>query len=935
MTTNSVSNYFRNLVTKKSEYTGEYYTIEIDPTRNANLGEMGAIILKENKYMLPEETCPQEAFARAAIAYASSQEHAQRIYDYASQNWFMFASPVLSNAGNPRGLPISCYLIDVEDSRQGLADSWKEMLFLSTNGGGVGMNMSEIRSVGTGTSRGTSTPGMMAFLKVVDSLTAASKQGEVRRGATAVYMDVSHPEIVEFINCRKVTGGDINRKCTNIHNAVNIPDAFMHAVIADEDWTLTDPHTKKEVSKIKARELWSEILRLRMETGEPFIHFIDASNRSLPQPLKDRGLKIKSSNLCVAPDTLILTKQGYFPIKGFKDENVTIWNGKEWSEVTVRRTSPDGQKVDLIEIRCDDGSVINCTRGHKFYIKHGKKHIEIAASDLKPGMKLENMDLPMDVKFSDKEFPDAYSHGFYCGDGNDNSTHSWVYAPKYSVIPSFTKGSVDTNPSNPRRKWTHGTFDYPKYSVPTSKFSMISCLDWLAGYLDADACVLNHKNAQGLQMVSINGRFLNNIRLLLQSMGVHASLKEHRKPGRKIIKGTEYATKSIHRLTVTAKGVKRLLELGLSCRRLALLPADKQNPAHEVVTPVSILSVKATGRKDETFCFTEPKRHKGVFNGILTGQCSEILLPTAPGYTAVCCLSSINAEYFDKWKQVPTFIPDLVEMLDNVLSMFIKKAPPEMANAIFSAQKERSIGLGLMGFHSFLQKHNIPFESATASAFNHLLFNMIKTAADTHSEYLAGTRGEPEYLTGTGKRFAHIMAIAPNATSSDICGNTSPSIEPITANIYSKDTARGSFIIRNKFLQKVLEVDYPEQNIEEVWDSIIANDGSVQHLTFMKQVHKDVFKTARELDQMWIIEHAANRQKYIDQGQSVNLFFSKEVPFQYLHAVHKAAWEKGLKTLYYAYSKNMAKGVNTSFMAIDVNSDLDPANNKTCLSCEG
>lgn len=402
-----------------SEYLNDVISINIDFDRDSNLSTAGKVTLKEGGYMTANETSPQQAFARASIAYASNKEHAQRLYDYASKCWFMFATPVLSSAANPRGLPISCFLADVDDSREGIGEHWKDILWLSTEGGGVGANWSKVRSIGTSTSRGVRTPGVMPFLHAVDAITLASIQGGVRRGATAVYLDVSHPEIMEFIEGKRVTGGDSNRKITNIHPAVNVTDNFMEAVVKGDMWKLIDPHSKEVKEVLPARQVWEKILAMRVETGHPYLHFIDTANRALPQALKDKGLKINSSNLCC-----------------------------------------------------------------------------------------------------------------------------------------------------------------------------------------------------------------------------------------------------------------------------------------------------------------------------------EIELPTAPDRTAVCCLSSVNLEFFDDWKDDPLFVQDIVEMLDNVLTVFINKAPPELSKAVLSAKSERSIGLGAMGFHLYLQLKGVPFESVMASSINRVIFTKLKTLSDEASIKLGSERGE-------------------------------------------------------------------------------------------------------------------------------------------------------------------------------------------------
>lgn len=592
-----------------NEYLNEPMSITIDLSRDELLSESSFIQFKEGQYMLPSEVSPQEALGRAAIAYASSKEHAQRLYDYASQLWFMFASPVLSSAGNNRGNPISCFLTSVDDDREDIANAFQETLWLSTEGGGVGADWSSIRSVGERTSRGTYTPGLIPFLKAIDSITLASIQGGVRRGASAVYLDISHPEVIEFIESRRATGGDSNRKLTNIHNAINIPDKFMEAVRQGIHWDLIDPHSKQVKKTVLARDLWKKILEVRLETGEPYLHFIDTTNKHLPEFMKKLGLSVKNSNLC-----------------------------------------------------------------------------------------------------------------------------------------------------------------------------------------------------------------------------------------------------------------------------------------------------------------------------------SEITLPTSRERTAVCCLSSVNLEFFDEFSQVDDFVPDLIEMLDNVLTVFINKAPSFLQKAVYSATRERSIGLGTMGFHLYLQKKGIPFEGVMAKSYNVRIFKHISEKAKDKTRLLATEKGEAPDAEGYGVRNSHLLAIAPNASSGILCNNSSPSIEPYNANVYLQKTGNGSFVIKNRALDLLLKVKYNlyGKELESVWDTILRDNGSVQNLNFMDALDKDVFKTAFELDQRWVIEHAADRQPFICQAQSVNLFFRPGVSATDVHRIHFSAWEKGLKTLYYCRSKNVGKAADTSAKL-----DITTAPVSECLSCEG
>ena len=589
--------------------------MKIDYSRDKLLTEFSMKTLQD-RYMIPGESSPQEAFARAANAFADDEDHAQRLYDYASNLWFMFATPVLSNGGTERGMPISCFLNYVEDSREGITDHYTENAYLSSFGGGIGGSWSDVRSQGTKTSKGSESTGAIPFMKVVDAEMLAFSQGITRRGSYAGYLHISHPEVEEFLDMRKPTGGDTNRKCLNLHHGVVISDKFMETIHRatkednfNDDWELIDPHSKEVKKVVSARTLWVKILQNRMETGEPYLMFEDAVNSELPEFQKKKGLYVNHSNLC-----------------------------------------------------------------------------------------------------------------------------------------------------------------------------------------------------------------------------------------------------------------------------------------------------------------------------------SEITLATNEERTAVCCLSSVNLEYYDDWKKIPAFIPDLIRMLDNVLEHFIKKAPPQMHRAVYSAMRERSIGLGAMGFHAYLQKNSIPFEGMWANTANIEMFRYIKDHALEETRRLAVERGACPDDDSCEVRNAHLLAIAPNASSSIICGNTSPSIEPFRANAYTQKTKSGSYLQKNKYLDDVLMSKIGHTEVyENTWKSIVANKGSVQHLDMLSEEEKEVFKTAVEINQAWVVEHASNRQPYVCQSQSVNLFFPPDVNKGDLHNVHMLAWAKNLKTLYYLRSEAISRADNVSNQVkreiIFEQSD--------CLSCEG
>jgi ribonucleoside-diphosphate reductase alpha chain len=590
-----------------------YHSIVVDKNRDKRLNKFSIDLLK-NYYMLPEEDSPQEAFARAALAFcAGDNELAQRIYDYASQQWFMFSSPILSNAPQPgstsRGLPISCFLTYVDDSLEGLMGHSEELRWMSVKGGGVGGHWSSIRS------NSEISPGPIPFLKTVDADMTAYRQGKTRKGSYAAYMDVSHPDIIEFLNIRLPTGGDVNRKCFNLHNAVNISDNFMEAVVKGDDWNLLDPNDGSIRDTVKARDLWQRILVTRFRTGEPYLNFIDETNRQLPEFQKDLGLKIHGSNLC-----------------------------------------------------------------------------------------------------------------------------------------------------------------------------------------------------------------------------------------------------------------------------------------------------------------------------------NEIHLPTDKDRSAVCCLSSLNLEKYDEWKDT-TIVQDLITYLDNVLQYFIDKTEnmSGLLKAGNSAFRERSLGLGAMGFHSLLQSKNIPWESAIAKSLNMKIFSQIKERAYAQTQLLAQERGECPDAEGHGVRNSHLLAIAPNANSS-IIAVTSPSIEPWKSNAFTHRTRVGSYLVKNPHIDRILldmldSNDIDQKTYDDTWQSIILHEGSIQHLDIFNDWQKLVFKTAFELDQRRVVDHAADRQEFICQGQSVNLFFPAGTDKSIVNNVHLRAWKKKLKGLYYLRTNT---GASAEKVSEKIEQDkLKDFQDDECLSCQG
>jgi ribonucleoside-diphosphate reductase alpha chain len=591
-------------------YQDQHHSVRIDRSRDSLLTSFGKATL-DDRYLLPGESY-QDRFVRVASHFADDSAHAQRIYDYISKLWFMPSTPVLSNGGTDRGLPISCYLNEASDSLEGIVGLWTENVWLAARGGGIGSYWGNLRSIGETVGGVGKTSGVVPFIRVMDSMTLAISQGSLRRGSAAVYLPIHHPEIEEFIEIRRPTGGDYNRKALNLHHGIAVTDAFMRAVQNDEMWALVSPKDGAVQKTVSARSLWIRLLTARVETGEPYLLFIDTVNRARPEHHKLAGLEVKTSNLCC--------------------------------EITL----PTG--VDHL--------------------------------------------------------------------GNQR--------------------------------------------------------------------------------------------------------------------------------------------------------------------------------------------------------------------TAVCCLSSLNLEKYKEWEEHPTFIEDVMRFLDNVIQDYIDHAPDSMARAKYAAERERSVGLGVMGFHSFLQAESIPFEGVMAKVWNTRMFAHIKAQADAASEMLAAERGPcPDAADyGMMERFSNKMAIAPTASISIICGGSSPGIEPIAANAFNHKTLSGSFLVRNRALAKVLAAHGRDD--AETWSSITTHEGSVQHLDFLSEHEKDVFKTAFELDQRWVIDHAADRQPYICQAQSLNIFLPADVHKRDLHQLHMRAWEKGCKSLYYLRSKSLQRAdvVSIAPPPLPLRDDDD------CLACQ-
>ncbi len=901
-----------------------------------------AISLLKNFYMLENETNPQEAFKRAAYAYSNNDnELAERIFDYVEKGWFMFSSPVLSNArtdNSKTGLPISCFLSYVPDTVEGLIDHSTELRWMSVMGGGVGGHWSDVRSVSN------KAPGPIPFIKTVDSDMQAWKQGVTRKGSYAAYIDVGHPDIIEFVNLRVPTGGDTNRKCFNINNAVCITDKFMNAVADGLSWDLIDPASNQIKETLPARELWQRILEVRFRTGEPYLFFSDAANNALPQSLKDKGLKVHGSNLCLAGNERVVTNRGYLTAQELYEQGgeLEIFDGTKTQKATEMRLIE--KDVPTYKITLKNGLTHTVTAYHQVQTDKGLT----ACEDLVVGDRVyiqSNKGLFGTTSMEDE----AFLLGLYQADGTQHKdtimldlweddfdlideveerfarVHHKYGCDTYNVKnqhgvvgtrdrepAKFTDCTVNQSTVVKKRlasKTLKKALDFTKAQVPYWIWESDEATQWqyVRGLFYADGCV-SLASSKGepiyLSISNVNKVFLNDLHLLLRNLGLPFALHMQREAGYSSLpdgKGgyKDYPTQTCYRLVCGSKNACLLFEEKTNFLTRRGVDLEKR-PWRDNSRKVSeVVSIEYVCHQDVYCLSVDSEKHLFVVNGIITHNCAEIMLPTNKDRSAVCCLSSLNLEYFDEWKNT-SIVEDCITFLDNVLQHFIDYAPKSLHKAIDSAIKERSLGLGTMGFHSYLQRKNIPWESPMAKGINRRIFKSIKEKAITQTELLAKERGEYLDGIGTGRRNSHLLAIAPNANSSIIL-NTSPSIEPWKSNAFTHRTRAGSFLQKNVYLDKLLlELlkDNPEE-YESTWQSIILNKGSVQHLECLNDYQKAVFKTAFEIQQQWLIEHAADRQEFICQGQSLNLFFPAGSDKAYVNYVHILAWKKGLKSLYY------------------------------------
>jgi ribonucleoside-diphosphate reductase alpha chain len=653
--------------------------------------------------------------------------------------------------------------------------------------------------------------------------------------------------------------------------------------------------------------------------------FRDNANKNKPECYKDSP--IHASNMCVAPETKILTDNGYIAISSLEDKEVNVWNGEEFTATTVRKT---GENQELMKVVFNTGQVIECTPYHKFYLHGGA---EVRASELKAGHKMIKFNLPV-IEAGANSLDCPYDQGFFSGDGCrvGNNNRIYLYGEKKKLLRYMSPKSSLTVQEEQDRVYFNSYADKPKDFVPTGSYNHHEKLAWLAGLFDSDGCTLNNKGSMQVQVGSINLEFLRNVQLLLQELGCLSSISKVRDEGMRLLPANdgsgelkEYDCAIFYRLNISTSAVSTLLALGLNTHRLDF--SDFKEPNRNASRFITVERVEYTGRIDDTYCFTEPSRNMGMFNGVLTGNCSEIMLPSNKDETFVCVLSSMNLVKYDEWKNTDA-VEILTYFLDSVVSEFVEKIrynPTKyrfMERAATFAHNHRALGLGVLGWHHLLQSKMIPFESRDAAKLNLEVFKFINQKANEASKKAAEEFGECRMTEGTGRRNATLMAIAPTKSSSFLLGQVSQSIEPEFSNCYIKDLAKAKVTVKNPYLTKLLQEK--GKDTSDVWDTIIKNDGSVQHLSFLSDDEKAVFRTFAEISPEAIINQAAVRQTYIDQGQSLNLMIDPKTPVKDINKLYLDAWKLGVKSLYYQYSINASQALTRKKLATE-----------GCASCEG
>jgi ribonucleoside-diphosphate reductase alpha chain len=832
----------------------------------------------------------------------------------------------------------NCFGIDIDDTLYDIYDKVTEMAVLTAQGGGVGVSMNRIRGRGEPIRKRGESEGVIPWAHVYDSAIIATSQGNIRRGAASINLNVGHKDIHEFLRMRRPEG-DINRQNLNLHHCVQITDDFMNSL-----------KTNKE-----NQELMIEILKTRFETGEPYLHFIDTTNKNNPPAYTKNNLEVSMTNICcLTSDTLVSTYGGPKKIKDLVGKKVRVYDGKDW--VNCDNFEMKGVSK-ILRVHLSGGLSVDCTPNHRWFFSRDYNEIkrekvtEILTSDLKEGMYLE---YHTQETHGFKKEPGAYIKGFLLGDGTSHKGKPmlWLYDTKYicedKLVSSLSEVRPDIglrsdciiNPSFGEEK----SFEYNYLYGPNKRKSMRGLtarksllkfakeykysffeewLDWnretkiefLSGLFDADGTCLD----TGIQLVSVSKVFIEGLQEMMATLGYTSTIGRSNDNYRIILSMIDSYNFMKESKCQRLKGVVKKPKQGKNTTWRKVASIEELEEPEEVYCP----KIETTGKF-------------ALANGLMTGN-SEIVLHTDPQHSFVCCLSSLNLAMYDDWEKY-TFgngmnLPELTAwFLEGVMNEFIQRAGAikGFENTVRSAIKGRAIGIGVLGYHSFLQKKNLPFIGLMSTSYTNNIFKKIKEGAEKASREMATEFGEPEWCKDTGMRHSHLIALAPTVSNS-ARANASASIEPYRANAWNYKGAQGVYLMKNPQLEELLKT--LNQNTKDVWNSIVVNGGSVQHLDFLTDDQKEVFLTFPEIDQVELVRLAAHRQKYIDQTQSINLCFPSDADAQYIWDAHYEAWRKGLKTLYYCRSESVIKGDTGSRKftrkKVDNNKDDD------CSFCEG
>jgi len=981
-----------NVIDYKRDYNFDYFAYKT--LERAYLFKVNDVVVERIQHM----------FMRVSIGiHCNDIAKAIESYNYMSQKYFTQATPTLYHSGTPRPQLSSCFLLGSGDSITEMYSTIADCAKISKWAGGIGVHISNIRSKGTHI-RGTNgkSDGIIPMLRVFNETAVHVNQGGGKRpGSFAIYLEPHHPDVMQFLDLKKNHGNEAER-ARDLFLALWVSDLFMERVDADVEWSLLDPDEcpglndvygdeYKELYEryesegrarkvVKARDVWKKALDSQMETGTPYISYKDHVNRKSNQ--KNYGI-IRSSNLCVAPDTKILTSNGYETIKELEDQEVNVWNGEQFSKTIVRKT---GENQKLLKITLSNGMELKCTEYHKFYVqtKYGRKNYEkMEAKDLKEGMKLIKYNLPC-IKSGNEEFKYAYTHGFWCGDGTYNRKNKEIYQCPYKAreggkycgyhlnqktnikLDNMDESRCQGICNEPRKnlslyaekKKLVNNLDIFSSTFVEDKIGRYNCilpndmrekfevpmnddyktkLEWFAGLCDADGTIAKNGTNESLQLCSIELDFLRKILLMLQTIGIDSKIRISKEEGYSMLpdenrKLKKYETKTAYRLLITSNELQKMLDLGFKTHRLHV--NINKNIQRDAKHFIKVEKIEDVNDLSDTYCFTEPIKNMGMFNGILTGNCAEILLYSDKDEYSVCNLASIclpmfvenNNKYnYEKLEQV-------VRIAITNLNKIVDRNFYPVHQTEYSNKKHRPVGLGVQGLADVFYKMRAPFEGDRAREINRNIFETMYYAAVKTSCELAKVEGPYETFEGSpmsqgqfqfdlwgvepsdrydwealrhevikyGIRNSTLMAVMPTASTAQIMGNTE-CIEPITSNIYTRRTIAGDFVVVNKYLIEDL-IKLGLWN-KELKDMIIADNGSIQNIDGIPQEVKNLYKTAWEVKQKSVIQLAADRGPFICQTQSMNLFF-EEPTYNVLHSAQFFGWKSGLKTgSYYIRSR--------------------------------